>query len=400
MKKLDKKVFATLFFSVFASITGVGIVVPLLPIYAHNLGAGGLYVGLIFGAFSLSRTFLLPFFGRLSDQKGRKPFIVAGLLAYALVSLTFMLSDDIETLILIRFMQGIGSAMMMPAIQAYVGDITPEGSEGLTMGMFNISVFGGLSVGPLIGGFINDHFSLNTSFAYMGFLSLVGFLLSFFFLPPTHCEQMVYREKDSTTWKQLLKDRDIAGLFLFRFAYTACISIIWSFMPLFADSEFSLSSSSIGVLMMLGVLTSGLIHAPMGFLADHRNRKMMIITGGVIAGGAVLSFGWAKDFWDLFWGNIFFGLGGGTAMPALMALAVLKGNQVKAMGSVMGLMFMAHSFGMLTGALLGGLMVDMFKLHQVFSLGAAIMTLGICAFLTCAYEKQETLKPSGLEKQT
>ena len=53
MQKLDKLIFTTLFFSIFATITGVGIVVPLLPVYAHNLGAGGLYIGLIFGAFSI-----------------------------------------------------------------------------------------------------------------------------------------------------------------------------------------------------------------------------------------------------------------------------------------------------------------------------------------------------------
>ena len=69
MHKLDKAIFVTLFFSIFATITGVGIVVPLLPVFAHNLGAGGLYIGLIFGAFSLSRVFFLPYFGRLSDRK-------------------------------------------------------------------------------------------------------------------------------------------------------------------------------------------------------------------------------------------------------------------------------------------------------------------------------------------
>ncbi|MBW2584501.1 MAG: MFS transporter, partial [Deltaproteobacteria bacterium] len=73
MGKLDKKIFGTLFFSIFATVTGVGIVVPLLPIYAHDLGASGLYIGLIFGAFSMSRTVFLPWFGRLSDIKGRKP---------------------------------------------------------------------------------------------------------------------------------------------------------------------------------------------------------------------------------------------------------------------------------------------------------------------------------------
>ncbi|MBW2575913.1 MAG: MFS transporter, partial [Deltaproteobacteria bacterium] len=77
MNKIDKKIFGTLFFSIFGTVTGVGIVVPLLPVYAHNLGASGIYIGLIFGSFSLSRTFLLPYFGRYSDKKGRKPFIVA-----------------------------------------------------------------------------------------------------------------------------------------------------------------------------------------------------------------------------------------------------------------------------------------------------------------------------------
>ena len=46
---IDKKIFGTLFFSIFAAVTGVGIVVPLLPVYAHELGAGGLVIGFIFG---------------------------------------------------------------------------------------------------------------------------------------------------------------------------------------------------------------------------------------------------------------------------------------------------------------------------------------------------------------
>ena len=146
MESLDKKIFGTLFFSIFAAVTGVGIVVPLLPIYAHNLGASGLYIGLIFGAFSLSRTVFLPWFGRLSDVRGRKPFIVPGFLAYALISLSFVYSNTVGTLIVIRFFHGIASAMLMPVIQAYIGDITPRKREGITMGAFNMSLFLGLSL--------------------------------------------------------------------------------------------------------------------------------------------------------------------------------------------------------------------------------------------------------------
>ncbi|MEJ2097328.1 MAG: MFS transporter, partial [Deltaproteobacteria bacterium] len=83
---IDKKIFGTLFFSIFAAVTGVGIVVPLLPVYATELGASGLYIGFIFASFSLSRTMFLPYFGRLSDRKGRKKLIISGLLAYAVVS--------------------------------------------------------------------------------------------------------------------------------------------------------------------------------------------------------------------------------------------------------------------------------------------------------------------------
>ncbi len=133
MIQLNKKIFGALFFSIFAVVTGVGIVVPLLPVYAHDLGASGLTIGLIFGAFSLSRTAFMPYFGRLSDKKGRKPYIMAGLIGYALISIAFIASEDVQALIFFRFIQGIASAMIMPIAQAYIGDITPAGREGTTM---------------------------------------------------------------------------------------------------------------------------------------------------------------------------------------------------------------------------------------------------------------------------
>ena len=380
MQKQHRKIFATLFFSLFATVTGVGIVVPLLPVYAHRLGAGGVYIGLIFGAFALSRTVFLPFFGRLSDRKGRKPLIVIGLFAYAVISLAFIFSDTVESLIAIRLIQGIASAMIMPVIQAYVGDITPEGSEGMSMGLFNMSVFWGLSLGPLLGGVINDQFDLDTAFACMGLLAFIGCWLSIALLPPVHSEPATAQRKNPLSWRRLLTDRDIAALFLFRAAYTACIGILWGFLPVFADAAFGLSSSAIGVLVMLGVFISGLIHTPMGWLADRFDRKAMVIVGGLVVAGAMGIFEYARGFWDLFTVNVLFGMGGGVAMPALMALAVSKGSQVRAMGSVMSLLTMGHSLGMMTGALMAGAMMDHFQLRHAFALGALIMVAGTAGF--------------------
>ena len=388
MKKIDKNIFGILFFSMFGTVTGVGIVVPLLPIYAHDLGASGLYIGLIFGAFSISRTFLLPYFGRKSDQKGRKPFIVAGLFAYTVVSLAFMLSNSVESLIALRFLQGIASAMIMPAVQAYVGEITPTGREGFTMGLFNMSMFLGLSIGPLIGGIIRDRFSLGTSFASMGFLTFLGFMLSFFLLPPTKSERVVSRGIEPLPWKWVLQDKEMAGLFFFRLAYAACIGVIWSFLPVLADVEFSLSSSSIGILVAIGVFSSGLLHVPMGFMADRVNRKMMVVAGGLIITYAIFSFDWADSYGDLLSASMLFGLGGGVSMPALMALAVLKGGEIDGMGSVMGLLAMAHSLGMLAGSLLAGLMMDVSRLRNAFPAGAVMMMLCLGLFMLLTHHKK------------
>ncbi len=394
MNSFNKKIFGTLFFSIFATVTGVGIVVPLLPIYARDMGASGLYIGLIFGSFALSRTFFLPYFGRLSDKKGRKPFIVIGLFTYALISLAFILSHSVESLIVLRFIQGITSALILPVTQAYVGDITPKGREGFTMGVFNMSIFLGLSIGPLIGGWVYDRFNLQATFVSMGFLALIGFLFSLFLLPPTRSEQSLSRKNGLISWAQLLKDKELIGLFLFRFTYLACIGIILGFLPVYADSAFSLSSTSIGILVMLGIFVSGLMQIPMGFLADRVNRNLMIITGGLITGIAIFLFEWAGGFWDLFFDNVLFGLGGGISMPAIMALALIKGNNTKAMGSVMALMTMAHSMGMFAGSILAGLVMDIFQLRQAFFLGSLIMVFGVCFFTICI----NAPKPNGLTR--
>jgi len=380
MNSQEIKTFCILFFAVLTALTGVGIVVPLLPVYARDIGASGFYIGMIFGVFSIARTAFIPYFGRSSDRRGRKPFILGGLIGYAAVAVALYFTTNVTMLISIRFVQGFFSAMMMPVLQAYVGDITPDGREGLTMGIFNLATFVGLGMGPLLGGVISDHWSLQAAFASMGALALTGFFLSAFGLPPTRREKAFRHYTAPTAWRHLLRDRETLGLFTFRMAYTTCIGIIWGFLPIFADQSLHISRSAIGALIMTGVMVSGVIHVPMGYLSDHVRKPLMVATGGILASIGVLSFIWDQTLTGMLLSSGVFGLGGGIAMPALMGMAVNKGARARAMGSIMALLTLGHSIGMMTGALMAGLLMDGLQLIWAFPFGAIVMVLGVVGF--------------------
>jgi len=386
---MNYKVFGTLFISIFSVILGVGIVTPLLPVFAHELGAGGFCIGLVFGSFSLSRTLFLPIFGYLSDIKGRKPFIISGLFAYALISIAFMYVHDPYLLIVCRFFQGIASAMILPVVQAYVGEMTPKGQEGFQMASFNISMFASLSIGPILGGYIQDQWNLQTAFVVMGVLAFVSFLAALVFLPSTDKESSRGKKQDRVSWFSLIKNHAIIGLFTYRFAYTTCIGIIWGFLPVYADINFHLSHSEIGILIMLGVFISGVFHIPMGYLADRVDRNIMVVLGGAIVALSVFSLELAYDFWSLFAINVLFGIGGGISMPAVTASAVVQGKKMQVMGSVMSLLTMGHSLGMMCGALLAGIIMEFSRLQTSFYIGGWIMIAALIIFFCALFSNNK-----------
>jgi MFS family permease len=147
-----------------------------------------------------------------------------------------------------------------------------------------------------------------------------------------------------------------------------------------ADAEFALSGTAIGAIVTLGVLVSGLLQAPMGVLADRLDKRRMVALGGLVVAGAMLSFGWVQGFSGLLIANLFFGLGGGISMPALTALAVQKGSRLSLMGTVMAVLTVGHSAGMLAGSLLGGVMMDLVGLRTVFALGAGVVASATILF--------------------
>jgi len=380
---LDLKIFIPLCLAVFVTTLGAGLVAPLLPVYAHELGAGAFQIGLIFAAFSLTRTLFVPYFGKLSDRRGKKPFLTTGLFSYFFLSLLYASSNDVLALIFLRLGQGFASAMIFPVAQAYVGMITPSKKEGRIMGLFNLSLYGGLSFGPIIGGIVKDVFNIKVSFLSMGGLAFSGFLLCLLLLPAESRSdgKSPYPLKNPTSYLELIRKGPILSLFVFRACFTTCLGIIWAFLPFLASTKLDLSSSAIGIVVMLNVFVAGLFQAPMGYLADRFNKRFMVTAGGILAIISFFRINNADSFVGLALANGIFGFAGGISFPAIMALGVIEGRATEAMGSVMGLLALGHSLGMLVGPLVAGILIDFFSFKVIFISGALIMGAGTLVFL-------------------
>ena len=179
------RAYRALFVAVFSAMLGLGIVIPLLPRYAETLGATGLEIGAIFAGFSISRALLMPVFGRLSDRRGRKRFIVLGLSLYTVLSLAYLAANSVAGLIAVRMVHGVASAMVIPIAMAYVADLSAVGGEGSHMGTFSISLYLGMGIGPLAGGVISATAGMAAVFLAMTAFSLFSVAICIAFVPET-----------------------------------------------------------------------------------------------------------------------------------------------------------------------------------------------------------------------
>jgi len=373
-----KKVFPILALSIFSSMLGVGIISPLLPLYAEQMGATGIWIGIIFAGFSISRTIVMPIVGRLSDRSGRKLFLSIGLLGYAIISLGYIWANSVTELTLVRLIHGVASGMILPIAQAYVGDISPEGKEGTWMGYFNAAFFTGFGFGPLMGGVLTDYFGMNIAFYAMGGLNLLAFLLVIFFLP--EIGQGKTPASPRASFKQMSTSSMMKGLFSFRLSFSIGRGILATFLPVFAGIYIGLSSTLIGVLLAVNILLMSLLQVYGGNIADRFNRRVLIVVGSLtnLIYLALIPLG--GNFWQLLGICVLGGVGGAIALPAASALTVVEGRRF-GMGSTIAVFAMAFSIGMVIGPLVGGGIADFANINSVFYFGAAIGLVGTTLFI-------------------
>lgn len=373
-----KKVFPPLALALFSVMLGAGLIIPLLPLYAHSLGANITWLGIISASFFVASVISTPLFGRLSDRKGRKVFIAIGLLCYGIISLSFIWATTVYQLTLVRFLQGIAGGMIVPLIQAYVGDMAPPGAEGKWMGYFNATLLAGFGIGPLLGGTLTEHMGMTIAFVIMAGLSLIAFLIVILYVPNTTDRKMISSPRLS--FKEMGQSRTIRGLVGFRLAFAFSRGILTTFLPLFASISMGLSPAFIGVLMAAVILLMSLPQTYGGNLADRFSRFPLVVIGSVTNFVFLALIPLTGNFWQLLTLCLFGSLGTAIALPAVSALIVEEGRKF-GMGSTMAVFSVAFSAGMGIGSILGGIIGDFAGMNSTFYLGAGMGLLGTILFI-------------------
>ncbi len=392
-RKETREIFITLFVATCATQIGMGIISPILPLYADTFSANALSIGLVFAAFAFARTFLAPLVGRMSDRVDRRKVILVGLVGYVAVSFLYTLATSLWHLGFLRFLQGAAAVMVTPIAQAYIGDLTPKGKEGRYLSLFYSSMFIGMAMGPIIGGGLTELWSYNAAFLTMAVLSLAALGLVAAILPKsTHPKAQRSSEgKKAVGISELIKNDAVKAISIYWITRGFWRQGFNTFYPLFAAGVGGLGEASIGLVLTVHLLGGGLLQIPFGWLADRYPRFPQIVIGSTLAPLAMIPILFVKQTWVVILVAFLMGAFGALARAAILATRVELGRE-HGMGMMAGLQSGAFGAGQMFGPLVCGVLVDLVGVKSVFPFGASVGILGtvLLVIWLCRWSKQRS----------
>lgn len=146
------RAFVTLTLADLAYFTAAGVLVLATPLFASGpLGGGSAGVGLAMGAFSVTTLVLRPWVGRWTDRNGRRPLLVGGAVAFAVVVLAHLVVTSLAGLVLVRLALGAAEACFFVAGFAALADLAPPARAGEALSLNSLALYVGIGAGPLLG---------------------------------------------------------------------------------------------------------------------------------------------------------------------------------------------------------------------------------------------------------
>ncbi|WP_336637704.1 MFS transporter [Lysinibacillus fusiformis] len=375
MSKKQNITLAILLSNLFIAFLGIGLVIPVLPTIMNELHISGSVVGYMVAAFAITQLIVSPIAGKLVDNIGRKVMIVAGLFTFGLSEFLFGLGRSIEVLFISRMLGGVSAAFIMPAVTAYIADITTLSQRPKALGYMSAAISTGFIIGPGIGGFLAEY-GTRVPFYAAGVLGLVAAIFSLVLLKePTRAGD----KEDTPTSILGSAKRVFSPLyfipFILIFVLSFGLAAFESLFSLFVDHKFAFTPSDIAII----ITGSGIVGALAQLLLfDWLTKKMgeiNVIRYSLIL-SAVLTFAMTivNHYFAILFVTFFIFVGFDLIRPAVTSyLSKIAGNE---QGFVGGMNSMFTSLGNIFGPILGGILFDI-NLNYPYYFATIVLVIGV-----------------------
>ena len=359
-----------IFITMLIDVTGLGIIIPVLPKLIMELSGEGLssaarYGGWMIFAYASMQFIFSPILGGLSDQYGRRPVLLFSLLGFGIDYIVLGFAPTLAWLFVGRLIAGITGASFTTA-GAYIADVSPPEKRAQNFGLIGAAFGLGFIMGPVLGGFLGEYGARVPFFVSAG-LTLINWLYGYFVLP----ESLLPENRRPFEWS---RSNPINSLLNLR-RYPIVLGLVfpnvlimiagfatqstWTFycMDKFGWTEkmVGLSLGFVGV--MAALVQGGLTRAIIPKLGNYRSISVGLVLYGI---GFVL-YALADQGWMMFAVTALASLGG-IAMPALQGVmsnqvpmneqGELRGalTSVMSLTSVVGPLIMTQLFGYFTSS--------------------------------------------------
>lgn len=392
MSSDQRKKIIVLMINMFIAIGSFGIIIPILPAYLQSIGQGGTAAGLMMGIFAAFQFIFSPLAGKWSDMYGRKKMITYGLIGLTIASFIFYISDSVLTLYISRAVGGIGAALLVPAIFAYVADITTFEQRAKGNSYVSAAMSLGIVVGPGIGGFLAE-FGIKFPLLVSALVSLVAVIFSITILKESKVETemngAIANDNESMLKKIARSSKmpyfiPLVITFVMSFGLIAFESVI----GLYLDHEFQSTAKDIAVMVTATGIVS--VIAQLFLVERIVNRfgeaSVLVTFVGVCATGFLLSL-FASSYSFFFIVSLVIFLSTSILRPVLNTLiSKLAGNE---QGFAMGMNNAYMSIGNIMGPTLAGVLYDV-NIMYPFILGLIFLIITLA--ITVQWRKKSAVK--------
>ena len=381
-----RRILPITFIVTFLGFLDTHLLLPIMALYAFELGAGVGTIGLIIGLYSLTNTPANILFGRLIDRAGYKVPLIAGLIGDALSMFFYSMCRLPIHLALVRGLHGATGGLVGPATMSITADYSDRARKGRAMGFYGMSLAAATLVGYGLSGVIASRLGYRAIFFLGAIMLATGAMLSLWLPRARRKDSMTVKtslSEDFEKAKGLLKRKGLTVAYSSIFAQYFAFGGVVTLLPLYVKG-LGMEVFHVGMLLAIFAIMFIILQLPTGALSDKVGRRIPIAAGLSLGVVSLVILPSVATFALLAVVMALYGIGYGMLFPSISAL-VADHTIPEEHGMATGIFHALLTAGVAIGAPLMGWIGGMAGVEVGLTLSSGIMVLALVIALRAKY---------------